>query len=378
MARTRGAKSSFPSSRTRASSKTPSKAPHPSLRDHCAPHLQLRSIKSPPLRYPSQLIYRARRASYKVSVVSTTLSLGRLPAAFRFSDPPITPELIIRRPCSLRLGLSTLSSVLTWPLSDFSPSSGTPSICSGDPSVIHFTIDGRHGILGARHIAEALRIPYEPARPEDYRVWTNPSPSDIVRILSRGASTGQYLQRKELPPSMFFIDALLRHNIFPLQHWVQRRGALLEALFRISEGFFFGPHHLIMAALLYFEEKVHQKKLLRADAIPLLFPRLLCQILEHLGYPTEPQFERKRICREIFTLDKWTNMTAEPEPYWSRARSHTHRDTGDTRALALQVPSDPTTPQPFLFFQLHHNLLFRAEDYHIHFEYRALCHTLRH
>ncbi|WKA03527.1 hypothetical protein VitviT2T_021630 [Vitis vinifera] len=89
-----------------------------------------------------------------------------------------------------------------------------------DPTVIHFTIDGRHGILGARHIAEALRIPYEPARPEDYRVWTNPSPSDIVRILSRGASTGQYLQRKELPPSMFFIDALLRHNIFPLQHWV--------------------------------------------------------------------------------------------------------------------------------------------------------------
>ena len=28
-----------------------------------------------------------------------------------------------------------------------------------DPIVIHFTIDGRHGILGAQHIAEALRIP---------------------------------------------------------------------------------------------------------------------------------------------------------------------------------------------------------------------------
>ncbi|RVW98968.1 hypothetical protein CK203_033731 [Vitis vinifera] len=88
-----------------------------------------------------------------------------------------------------------------------------------------------------------------------------------------------------------------------------------RALFRISEGFFFGPRHLIMVALLYFEEKVHRKKLLRADAIPLLFPRLLCQILEHLGYPFEPQLERRRICREIFTLDKWTSMTtydAEP------------------------------------------------------------------
>ena len=39
-----------------------------------------------------------------------------------------------------------------------------------DPIVIHFTIDGHHGILGVRHIAEALRIPYEPVRPEDYRV----------------------------------------------------------------------------------------------------------------------------------------------------------------------------------------------------------------
>ena len=42
-----------------------------------------------------------------------------------------------------------------------------------DPTVIHFTIDGRHGILGARHIAEALHIPCEPARPEDFRAWTH-------------------------------------------------------------------------------------------------------------------------------------------------------------------------------------------------------------
>ena len=44
-----------------------------------------------------------------------------------------------------------------------------------DPTLIHFTIDGRHGILGARHIAEALHIPYEPSHFEDYRVWTSPS-----------------------------------------------------------------------------------------------------------------------------------------------------------------------------------------------------------
>ncbi|RVW44218.1 hypothetical protein CK203_089427 [Vitis vinifera] len=123
-----------------------------------------------------------------------------------------------------------------------------------DPTLIHFTIDGRHGILGARHIAEALHIPYEPTHFEDFRVWTSPTELEM------------------------------------------RRGVLLEALFKISEGYFFNPHHLIMVALLYFEEKVHKKKLQRADVIPLLFPRLLCQILEHLGVeqPERPQPAARR------------------------------------------------------------------------------------
>ena len=73
-------------------------------------------------------------------------------------------------------------------------------------------------------------------------------------------------------------------------------------------GFYFGPHHLIMVALLYFEEKVHRKKLQRADTIPLLFLRLLCHILEHMGYPTEPHLERRHHCRNHFTLDQWTQL----------------------------------------------------------------------
>ena len=67
---------------------------------------------------------------------------------------------------------------------------------------------------------------------------------------------------------MFLIDAFLRHNLYPLQHWTQRRGVLLEALYKMSEGFFFWLHHLILVALLYFEEKVHKKKLQRADTMP--------------------------------------------------------------------------------------------------------------
>nr|CAN77625.1 hypothetical protein VITISV_037011 [Vitis vinifera] len=163
-----------------------------------------------------------------------------------------------------------------------------------DPTVIHFTIDGRHGILGARYIAEALHIPFELAHLEDFRALTHPSQSDIIHTLSRGVSSRHYILRKELSPSMFFIHALLRHNIFPLQYWVQRRGVLLEALFRISEGYFFGPHHLIMATLLYFEEK-------------------------------------------IFTLNKWTSMTA-----------YGGADQGAPAGLEepVDIPADTQPPAP--------------------------------
>ena len=106
-----------------------------------------------------------------------------------------------------------------------------------NPNVIHFTIDGRHGILGARHIAEALHIPYEPMSPADSRDWSHFYQRDMVRVFSRGTSTHSFLLRKELPPKMLLIDVMLRSNIFPLQHMVQRRGAILEALFQI--GFLF-------------------------------------------------------------------------------------------------------------------------------------------
>ena len=69
-----------------------------------------------------------------------------------------------------------------------------------------------------------------------------------------------------------------------------------------------------MASLVHFEEKVHRKKLQRADTIPLLFLRLFCQILEHMGFPTEPRLECRRLCRKRFTLDKWNQLVDYSAP----------------------------------------------------------------
>ena len=124
----------------------------------------------------------------------------------------------------------------------------------------------------------------------------------MVHVISRDVTAGSILFRRQPPPSMLLIDHILRCNIFPLQHTVQRRGAILKALYRISEGYWFSPAELLMTSLFYFEDKVHRRNQTRAEAIPLLFPRLLFQILEPLGFLEEPRLERRQACQDIFLL----------------------------------------------------------------------------
>ncbi|RVW18677.1 hypothetical protein CK203_102665 [Vitis vinifera] len=77
--------------------------------------------------------------------------------------------------------------------------------------------------------------------------------------------------------------------------------------------------------------------------------------LEHLGYPSEPQLERKRIFREPFTLDKWNNMTAykvdqpeQPQPAARRAslRHIPEGITVATPAIPRAAPAVPASSQP--------------------------------
>ncbi|RVX20799.1 hypothetical protein CK203_002388 [Vitis vinifera] len=77
-----------------------------------------------------------------------------------------------------------------------------------DPTVIHFTIDGRHGDI---HTLVSFE---EGASTQHVSFGCTPTPQHISTS-AYGAEEGSYI----------------------------------EALFRISEGFYFGPHHLIMTAL---------------------------------------------------------------------------------------------------------------------------------
>ena len=59
-----------------------------------------------------------------------------------------------------------------------------------------------------------------------------------------------------------------------------------------------------MTSLLHFEEKVHRKDLARAEAFPFLMLRLLCQVLEHLGFPGEPRIDRRISCTQVLSTER--------------------------------------------------------------------------
>ena len=155
------------------------------------------------------------------------------------------------------------------------------------PIALHFTIDGHKGLLRAADIAAAFKFLVALSNSVNFRKWPYPSPGDIVWVLSRNTCAKLILFRRQLPSKILFVDHVPWSNLFPLQYVIQRGGSILEALFRFSKGFWFGPKDLIMTSLFYFEEKTHRNNINRVEAIPLLLSRPHSHVLEHLGFPAE-------------------------------------------------------------------------------------------
>ena len=119
-----------------------------------------------------------------------------------------------------------------------------------------------------------------------------------------------------------------------------------------------------MTSLFHFEDKVHRKSLTRAESTPLLFPRILCQVLEHIKFPAEPRLEHRRDREAILTVDRWRTRPhafhlPPPEPaddqpatnLPAKEQLRPAEHTEDLQAPASSVPALATTtpfPQPRL------------------------------
>ena len=82
----------------------------------------------------------------------------------------------------------------------------------------------------------------------------------------------------------------------------------------------------------------------------------LCQILEHLGYPEEPRLERRRHCREDFSLGKWHHLVSYFAPQAAPtvpAPPELPRDEQLPQAQQDEILTDTTPPAPAAHTSVH-------------------------
>ena len=106
-----------------------------------------------------------------------------------------------------------------------------------------------------------------------------------------------------------------------------------------------------MTSLFHFEDKVHRRSLPRVESMPLLFPRLLCQVLEHIGFPEEPRLERRRDCKAILTVDRWHTMPRSyhlPHPNLAKDQLTANIPPEDQPPTTehIEEPQAPASPAP--------------------------------
>ena len=104
-----------------------------------------------------------------------------------------------------------------------------------------------------------------------------------------------------------------------------------------------------MASLLQFEEKIHRKDLARAESIPLLIPRLLCYVLEQMGFPEEPRIEMRARCPHVVSVDRVMTM---PVSFHIRPQNQEEvpgQEAEDAHAyMPAPEPEVQRTPTPIL------------------------------
>ena len=146
-----------------------------------------------------------------------------------------------------------------------------------------------------------------------------------------------------------------------------------------------------MTSLLHFEDKVHRKGLARAESLPLLMPRLLSQVLEHLGFHEEPRIERRISCTQVLSTERSLYMpisfvlqqqdqedvadeVAEDPPRGDDPIPEVEVEVKRSPVLDLSPPSPPPPPStPALADTVGPSYTAQKSPEHIHTSYRELA-----
>ena len=99
-----------------------------------------------------------------------------------------------------------------------------------------------------------------------------------------------------------------------------------------------------MTSLFHLEDRVHRWSLPRAESMPLLFPLLLYQVLEHIGFSAEPRLEHRCDCEATLTIDRWRARPSAfhlPPPGSDEDEPATNSPQGDLSPIAEHTEEPP-------------------------------------
>ena len=125
---------------------------------------------------------------------------------------------------------------------------------------LHFSIRGRADIISSDTIATAFGLPSSAPPEARFAPQSRPAFPRIARILApQGTRCRSAITRLKMPQILWFVDQVIKTNIFPFGHSTERSGSILWGLYHMYTGEWWSPAQLIMDTIIYFFQKVKEK-----------------------------------------------------------------------------------------------------------------------
>jgi hypothetical protein len=182
------------------------------------------------------------------------------------------------------------------------------------PEVLSSSIDGVEFQITIGDIEEALGCPHESPSPR----YTEPPVFDLHMIV-QDMCDGAYENRKrnctskaKLPSRLWLVDTVLKKNVCPMGHKIQRTGPFLAALYAFHKKHWFSAPQLIWGQMYKCWEDYVDKRLIKEKS-KLPFPYLITKLVINKGFEMEARHNVANAF-PVFTVKEWHRSISHMRP----------------------------------------------------------------
>jgi hypothetical protein len=209
------------------------------------------------------------------------------------------------------------------------------------PGVLFSEIEGEEFQVTVEDVAEALGCPHE-----NFSTHYTEAPAYDLHMIVQDMCDGAYENRKrnctskaKLPSRLWLVDTVLKRNVCPLGHKIQRSGPFLAALYAFHKKHWFSAPQLIWSQIYKCWETYVDKRII-TEKSKLPFPYLITKLLVNKGFEIE---ERHFVSNkfQLYTEGDWNKSVSHMRP---RVPAPV-QDEEMPDAAAEMAQGEPSAPQ---------------------------------